>query len=70
MPLRPIPAGFAANTITYFLVLTALWHGLVAFARRIRIPPGRCRSCGYDVSGLELCPECGRAVKEQKMEVG
>jgi glycerol uptake facilitator-like aquaporin len=24
-----------------------------------RIPPGHCHHCGYDLSGINPCPECG-----------
>ncbi len=29
---------------------------------RPRAGPGRCKGCGYDITGLARCPECGAEV--------
>lgn len=48
---------------TYLAV--PLWAPLVVFMvlawrwRKKIIPPGHCASCGYDLGGLGVCPECG-----------
>ena len=49
-----------------------VWLATVALAgrvalwryRRRAVPPGRCRSCGYDLTGNTSgrCPECGTAI--------
>ena len=62
VPLRPIWAGFAINTIFYAAILWLL--ALVPFTvrRMIRRRRGRCIKCGYDLhghSGGAVCPECG-----------
>ena len=51
-PLWAATAAFAAPP--------ALW---IAGRHRRRPRPGRCRRCGYDLTGNEsgACPECGRA---------
>ena len=42
-----------------FAILPAIW--LRRFRRRI--PPGHCRSCGYDLrASRESCPECGSEI--------
>lgn len=38
-----------------FPVLVTGWRAVL----RPRIQPGRCSTCGYDMSGLAHCPECG-----------
>ena len=38
------------------------WSLLLAASRRVPPPPGQC-ACGYDVSGLSRCPECGADVQ-------
>jgi hypothetical protein len=55
-----------AIPIWVFLVLAATptgvsWRGWVRAQRRLN--SGRCRACGYDLSGNPgaMCPECGRA---------
>lgn len=61
--------GYLRNTLTLSLLLlliflplrgrTDLW--LRAWWDRLtkRYPPGHCAKCGYEVRGLETCPECG-----------
>ncbi len=59
LPLRPIWPAFALNTLFYS---TVVWVLVIAFysIRRVRRRLGsRCASCGYPISGLTLCPECG-----------
>ena len=62
LPVRPMPIGFAANTL---LLGGVVWLvgvvGVGPFAlRRVhRRRGGRCEACGYDLDGLDTCPECG-----------
>jgi hypothetical protein len=62
LPTRPLPLGFALNTLFYAAVVLGVVE-FVAFARRrVRRGRGRCPSCGYDRAGLaegSACPECG-----------
>jgi hypothetical protein len=60
LPLRPIPAGFAASVLLIaspILIVTVI--GAVRLRHRLR--SGRCVSCGYDLrgGGGAACPECG-----------
>jgi len=62
LPLRPIWARFVPALAVWFVVLIAL--GPVArvpgrWRRRKRLRSGRCLACGYDLTGIEACPECG-----------
>jgi hypothetical protein len=45
-----------------FIPTAFLWH------RDRRSPPGRCRRCGYDLTGNEsgVCPECGVEVADER----
>lgn len=65
IPLRVLPAGFAADTVV-FSILAFLAFGAPGAARiaqkRWRGLRGRCASCSYDLRGLSSksrCPECG-----------
>lgn len=61
-PLMPIPLGFTINTLFYGGILYAGVCGVscVRWIRRRR--RGLCRACGYDITGLPRCPECGLVV--------
>jgi len=67
LPLRPLWAGFAINTVIYATLLWAVWAvrrplcALPRVRRLLRMSGGRCPQCGYDLRGrLESgCPECG-----------
>ena len=60
-PVRPIVAGFAANTAIFAAAWWVLLSG--AFIRAaLRRRRGLCPRCGYDRAGLAegaACPECG-----------
>lgn len=59
LPLEPI-TGFAVNTIFYAAIL-AVPLSVRPIRQHLRARSGRCRKCGYDMSGVtaECCPECG-----------
>lgn len=40
-----------------------LLAAVLFFLARLRVPPGHCRGCGYNLTGIESgrCPECGTA---------
>ncbi len=63
LPLKPIPAGFAINTLFYAVILWLLFAAPFALRRRRRITRGLCSKCGYDLRGSptqgNVCPECG-----------
>ncbi len=63
LPLIPIWPGFAINTLVLSLVPLCMWTGIVLLRRNRRRIRGRCVGCGYDVFGLDACPECGQSVE-------
>ena len=58
-PLRPIAIPFIADTVLYGVLAFALWNALGSVRSRVIRRRGGCDNCGYDVKGLDLCPECG-----------
>jgi hypothetical protein len=60
-----VPMGLVFNPLIVgggAWVLVGLLPLLVRVGRRVRrARRGLCVWCGFDSSGLELCPECGRA---------
>ena len=60
---RPIPLGFTLNS----LIAAPLWIAVLfapGWTRRfIRKRRGKCTACGYDITQLATCPECGTARK-------
>lgn len=63
LPLRVVPLGFVADSVLYGVIAGCVLFvpGAVRGAWRAR--RRLCRACGYPVSGLAICPECGRAVE-------
>ena len=61
LPMRPIAAGFAINTVFYAAILGLPFVAVGQTCRRRRIRRGRCVKCGYDLRGDHEagCPECG-----------
>lgn len=64
LPLMPLWPGFATNTAFYAASIATLWltigGGLhLLGTKKRRRKRGLCESCGYDIQGLETCPECG-----------
>ncbi len=70
---EPLPAGYLRNALTLTLLAllltlpiagrTDLW--LAPLFKRIfrRRKPWQCQTCGYDITGLTTCPECGATRK-------
>lgn len=61
-------SGFGTPVSTMFFPLWVPWGAVasgwavLAWRDLRRVPPGHCRGCGYDLSGLAsgaACPECG-----------
>jgi len=65
-PTTLLLPGFIFNTLSY----ATLWFLMVLCAgwlfRRFRTPPGHCRNCRYNLTGLPpsslVCPECGNPI--------
>jgi hypothetical protein len=62
VPLLPVWTGLLFNAAAFAVPLLATVVGLRAGRRLLRIRRGSCAACGYDVAGLEQCPECGTPV--------
>jgi hypothetical protein len=61
VPLRPLPLGFAGNTLVSFVLICGL-QALVQWGRAAsRRRRGLCECCGYPRSSSprEVCSECG-----------
>jgi len=66
LPLRPLWPGFLISTLVYASacwLLLATPGGVRRWRRKQR---GLCSLCGYDLSGLETCPECGETAERSK----
>ena len=64
LPLRPMPLGFAVDTLLFAALMWASVRGDRAWRLSRRRRRGRCANCNYDRTGLApgaVCPECGAA---------
>ena len=63
LPTRPVPTGFALNTLFYALPISLLWLAPGQFRRWHRRRKGLCIHCAYPVADpAKPCPECGKPV--------
>ena len=63
LPLRPLPAGFAIDTMFYASLIGGIWLASGWLKRCLQPRPGHCPACNYDLTGLapgSTCPECGK----------
>jgi hypothetical protein len=60
LPIRPVAAGFVANTVFYAVVVMGAWWASGRVRRFIRRRRRLCEACAYPISG-PVCPECGLA---------
>lgn len=58
-PTRPLWLGLAANAVVYALPVLALWTAPGLLRGALRRRRGWCAGCGYELAGLDRCPECG-----------
>lgn len=64
LPLRPLPLGFAINTLFYATLVFFTFETLGWARRARRRTRGLCARCAHSLQGLPEaapCPECGRA---------
>ncbi len=59
LPVIPIPLGLAVNSLFFGAFWWCVIRGVKQAARALKRRRGRCTRCGYDVIGLDRCPECG-----------
>ena len=62
LPLRPLPIGFAVNTLIYAMVLWLLIPGPFVLRRFIRVKRSLCPACAYPTGESAVCSECGKAL--------
>lgn len=65
LPLRPIWRVFVPSILVTAVLLELLWQAWHLPARirmRRRNARGQCLNCGYDLTGMEQCPECGTPI--------
>jgi hypothetical protein len=62
LPIHILPLAFTLNVSIFFIGLVGIQfalHRAGCWSRRMR---GKCMRCGYPISGLACCPECGSPV--------
>jgi hypothetical protein len=59
LPVRPLWAGYALNTLLYTTVVLTAFLCSDGVRNAIRVRRGECGRCGYPLRGLGTCPECG-----------
>ena len=66
LPIRPICAGFIANTLFYAAILWLLIRGPFALRRFLRVRRGLCPKCAYPMGESAVCTECGIALPRRR----
>lgn len=66
VPLVPVWPGFAVCSVFWAGVVGVVWYvpGMVRGAMRRR--RGLCARCGYELRGLDACPECGTSTSRDR----
>jgi hypothetical protein len=59
VPMKPVWSGIALNSGLYSAVLVLVTFGPGIVRRRRRRRRGLCVACGYELKGMQKCPECG-----------
>ncbi|MEM9372020.1 MAG: hypothetical protein AAGA55_00110 [Planctomycetota bacterium] len=62
IPVRPIWSAFALMFVSWIMVLALAvlaWKAPSRIRRHRRNRRGLCRECGYNIDGMDGCPECG-----------
>jgi hypothetical protein len=59
LPLMPLWPGFAIDVALHAVLSWLLCFAPFTLRRVLRARRGRCLGCGYDMRGLDACPECG-----------
>ena len=66
LPYRPFFPGVLVNALFYGSLAYLFWIAIIQRVGRTRNKSrskrGCCESCGYDITGLSICPECGQSV--------
>ena len=66
---RNVPLQIGLSVARYATPLL-IFGLLTRWCVPVRIPPGYCRKCGYNLTGnvSGVCPECGEKVKEESFQ--
>ena len=67
IPLRPRPIPFVVNWTFYTFILLTPCLVLSLVRKKLRRDRGLCRKCGYEITDLKICPECGLPAKPRTM---
>lgn len=62
LPVRPLWAGFAINTVFYAAIGGIFTGSLFALRHHVRRRKGLCPACAYPTSGSAVCSECGKVL--------
>lgn len=68
LAMQPLPIGFALNTLVYAAALWGVRFGPGHIRRFRRRRRGLCVNCGYDIAGMQRCPECGELDSGKRSE--